>query len=186
MKKNIKIEQQEKIAEFVGWTKLGNKWETPFDDAGMTNGESTHYAWSSDLRFNTEWNWLMLVVESIWDKIHNDRDYRDRFLSQDNNGIDVYDDRLLIEPVLEKVYNSALEFIEWYNEITKPDDQYKLQQELWKAGYNVVTCGNCPGTFIHKTPKDTLVCPHCGFADDSSSFPDLFYEGWEKDLKVKR
>lgn len=29
--------------------------------------------------------------------------------------------------------------------------QENLLHEMWKAGYNVVTCGNCGQVFIHKT-----------------------------------
>lgn len=36
--------------------------------------------------------------------------------------------------------------------------------------------------------NDELKCPYCGFEDDVSNFPDLFYEGCEypKQYKLQR
>ena len=31
------------------------------------------------------------------------------------------------------------------------DEQYKLLQQLWTKGFNIVTCGECGQVFIHKT-----------------------------------
>jgi len=56
--------------------------------------------------------------------------------------------------------------------------QFALILELQEQGYNIVTCGECGSVIILKTKKDKddLRCPHCGFTDDYSSFPDLYHE----------
>ena len=57
------------------------------------------------------------------------------------------------------------------------ESQYDLQQEiLKKTGINIVTCGNCGITILHRKNDTTITCPDCGFTDEPSSFPDLNYE----------
>ena len=62
--------------------------------------------------------------------------------------------------------------IEKDNAINK---QIKLQSELQDLGYNIVTCGNCGATLIHKTSDEKIVCVDCGFQGEPSDFPDLYY-----------
>lgn len=57
--------------------------------------------------------------------------------------------------------------------------QYELQLEMRASGLNLVDCGKCGSTFIHRTPQDELECPFCGFTSDPCDFPDHFYQGFE-------
>lgn len=58
-------------------------------------------------------------------------------------------------------------------------NQYDILCDIQKAGYNVVTCGECGDVFLHDSDQEELVCPYCEFTGDVCDFPDLFYEGWK-------
>ena len=51
---------------------------------------------------------------------------------------------------------------------------------------NVVTCGKCGDAFAHKLDIEGLTCPYCGFKDDVSSFPDMWYEDGKDSIIVAR
>ena len=56
------------------------------------------------------------------------------------------------------------------------DQQLKLLEEMQKKGYNVVTCGHCGVTLLHRTKKeDDLTCCECLTEQELSDAPDLFY-----------
>lgn len=67
MKNQIKSEEEIGnilLAEFMGWGE-GGVYYTPFDDAGICSGEPSSICYNRNLRFNSDWNWLMFVVEKI-------------------------------------------------------------------------------------------------------------------------
>lgn len=51
---------------------------------------------------------------------------------------------------------------------------------------NVVTCGMCGGPFGHKLGVETLTCPYCGYWDDVSSFPDMWSEGTDSLITIRK
>ena len=54
------------------------------------------------------------------------------------------------------------------------DSQYELQQEiLSESGINIVTCGDCGATILHRSKQTVIVCPDCGFMSEPADFPDL-------------
>lgn len=56
------------------------------------------------------------------------------------------------------------------------DSQLELQLEVVaKSGINIVTCGNCGSTLLHRIQDETLECPDCGFDSNPCDFPDLNY-----------
>ena len=67
--------------------------------------------------------------------------------------------------------------------------QTNILFSMQQKGFNVVTCGDCGDVMllengVNRNEFDSelhgmVKCPHCGFEDDESSFPDLFHEGWE-------
>jgi predicted RNA-binding Zn-ribbon protein involved in translation (DUF1610 family) len=59
----------------------------------------------------------------------------------------------------------------------KPIDlQLELQLEIVsKSGINIVTCGDCGSTVLHRQSEETVTCPDCGFSGDPCDFPDLNY-----------
>jgi hypothetical protein len=61
---NIIAEGNRLIAEFMGWGGDGY-YTTPFDNAGLCNGEPTHICNTENLKFHSSWDWLMPVVEKI-------------------------------------------------------------------------------------------------------------------------
>ena len=101
------------LAEFM-------KLDTAFNDRFSINPMTRYGCWEL-MKYDTNWNWLMKVVEKIeslgftftirlkWVKI-----------SKTHNS----DEVILIrweedETKIEAVYNACLEFIEWYNENVK-------------------------------------------------------------------
>lgn len=55
-------------------------------------------------------------------------------------------------------------------------NQIKLQEQIQKAGFNIVTCGNCGETLIHNRGDETIKC-FCGNEMSLTDCPDLYYKG---------
>jgi formylmethanofuran dehydrogenase subunit E len=56
-------------------------------------------------------------------------------------------------------------------------NQIELQHEIQKAGFNIVTCGNCGSIVLHRTNETIIKC-FCGDMD-ASDCPDYWYTGCE-------
>ena len=111
-------EKNELIAKFLGYSQ-------PHPDYPHTT-----YWYKKDeapltmLSFDTDWNWLMEVVEKIesivWEET-NDTSFNVTIgatsycVIQDNNGgmIEIIGEG---KSKLESVYNACVEFVKWYNE----------------------------------------------------------------------
>lgn len=70
---------------------------------------SKRYVNKNDLKFHSDWNWLMQVVEKI-ESLEDNNHLMDCF-KQSNKvcGLPIY-------TKIDKVYNACIEFIKWYNE----------------------------------------------------------------------
>lgn len=56
--------------------------------------------------------------------------------------------------------------------------QIELQNEIIeKTSINIVTCGNCGTTMLHRLNEEELECPDCGFKSEPCDFPDLYFNG---------
>jgi predicted RNA-binding Zn-ribbon protein involved in translation (DUF1610 family) len=56
------------------------------------------------------------------------------------------------------------------------ETQLDLQIEVAKkTGINIVTCGDCGSTLLHRIADETITCPDCGFSSEPCDFPDLNY-----------
>jgi len=59
--------------------------------------------------------------------------------------------------------------------------QLELMDEIRaKANINIVTCGNCGTTFLHKLDDLELTCFDCKTSSEPCDHPDLFYSGMEE------
>ena len=56
--------------------------------------------------------------------------------------------------------------------------QEGYQKEMQGAGPNLVDCGNCGSTFIHRTSHEEIECPFCDHRSEPCDFPDHFHEGF--------
>jgi hypothetical protein len=56
--------------------------------------------------------------------------------------------------------------------------QEGYQQEMQGAGFNLVDCGNCGSTFLHRTAHDEVECPFCDYRSEPCDFPDHFHTGF--------
>jgi predicted RNA-binding Zn-ribbon protein involved in translation (DUF1610 family) len=56
------------------------------------------------------------------------------------------------------------------------ETQLDLQLEIVsKSGINIVTCGDCGSTLLHRIADETITCPDCGFSSEPCYFADLNY-----------
>jgi hypothetical protein len=107
MKTNNKL-----LAEFLGWT-LDNE---DLNSYRNFNGSKFKHLLLSSFKFDTDWNWLMEVVE----KIENYNDSATLFIIEDErchvntqNGFEIDS---VGHTKIEATYNACVEFVKWYNE----------------------------------------------------------------------
>lgn len=113
--KNI-VDNNKLIAEFLEWNK-GENYSNEFQFYEAFR-ESVYQTTPSEMKFHSDWNWLMPVVEKI-----ESLDFIFEILS---TRVDIADYRVIafkkrFEPIIketkiEAVYNACIEFIKWYNE----------------------------------------------------------------------
>jgi hypothetical protein len=104
----MNTENNKIIAEFLCTTQ---KTEG-LDDCYILKSMAYHI---EDLKFNTDWNWLMEVVEKIesLDFILPSQEYGQYKAMKIEDALTIkYKDTTKIEAV----YNACVEFIKWYNE----------------------------------------------------------------------
>lgn len=61
------------------------------------------------------------------------------------------------------------------------ENQIRIQEDMQRAGFNVVTCGNCGTVLLHRTKTDNIEC-FCGTMA-LSDCPDLYYNGIENNVE---
>jgi hypothetical protein len=59
---------------------------------------------TSDLKYDTDWNWLMPVIKKILD------------ISLELDSMEMYYEIIDSVPVMEHTYQAVVDFIKWYNE----------------------------------------------------------------------
>jgi len=106
-------ENNKLIAEFMNWQKYDNidAYITPF---------SPVFIKTEIMKFHSDWNWLMEVVEKI--NLLDDFKYSvtiqtmDCFI-EDNKGNKIISIDCIhnVDELKKSVYNACLEFIKWYN-----------------------------------------------------------------------
>jgi|LakMenE01Jun11ns_1017448.scaffolds.fasta_scaffold9942154_1 hypothetical protein len=133
------IENNKLIAEFMGYKLMpcnnGLAWESPhtkvIDDKFNLHGKlfhtkgSTHYDYANSyLKFDSEWNWLMEVIQAIEEKgfvvairgiscaiypllKDNPEDYISSFVCGN------------LSRKIDIVYSAIIGFIKWYNQQSK-------------------------------------------------------------------
>lgn len=112
------MEDNKLIAEFMGFVEspTTNKYWTKRSSEGFGIGELV------DLKFHTDWNWLMEVVEKI--ESLTDINSNGCFMLLESIGFNakfIFDDGTRIlkdskgETKFGAVYNACVEFIKWYN-----------------------------------------------------------------------
>ena len=105
-----------------------------------------------------------------------------------NNIIDVWDEDTFLDACdIQKTWMSdELEFFnkhteKWFSlgdgitrvRVKKKETQLQLQQEIVaKTGINIVMCGNCGSTLLHRQSDAKITCPDC---ETNGEFPDLNY-----------
>ena len=113
------------IAEFMGW-EIKN-YSTPISDIVTPYGQLTE----TQLKFNSDWNWLMEVVEKIESLEDTERfeitnsgvnitHYQTKEVKFIYNGYHTNKGMYLltekaVDTKIEAVYMAVVEFIKWYN-----------------------------------------------------------------------
>ena len=63
------------------------------------------------------------------------------------------------------------------------ENQVKLMDKVLRyARINLVNCGNCGSTLLHKRNAKEVTCPYCEFTSEQSDFPDFIYGGMINNL----
>ena len=102
-------------------------------EVGVFTGIKTEYFKYEDLKFHSDWNWLMEVVEKI-ERLEDLERFEitnhsvnityyqskeNKFilnLNHRNNGLYLMGGENTVNTKIQAVYNACLEFIKWYNE----------------------------------------------------------------------
>lgn len=104
------------IVEFLNWEKVGTytyksksitEEEPDFDNRDIKTIDTFSILWG-EMKFNSDWNWLIEVVEKIKSIVSlMEIPYTNELIAG------------LITVNKEAVYNACVEFIKWYNEENK-------------------------------------------------------------------
>ena len=121
------IENNKLIAEFLGETKQPFE----FSQFGYINslGEWKDTFFDNQLKFHSDWNWLMEVVEKI-ENLQDENNhvmYNVQIEQSFTEIIDNHTSEIVIYDIdadskIEAVYNTVIEFIKWYNEQNKTNE----------------------------------------------------------------
>ena len=99
----MKTEEKNKlIADFM-------RIDVAFDGTFSINPMTKYGDWEK-IKYDTDWNWLMEVV----DKIYEMDLYYDRYI--DYNSSMISDGKINLGTRINRVYEQVVEFIKWYNE----------------------------------------------------------------------
>ena len=85
-------------------------------EVGVFTGIKTEYFKYEDLKFHSDWNWLMEVVEKIESLNHKNNEEHFQLVSFIHHWLRRKHKELT---KIEAVYNACIEFIKWYNEQNK-------------------------------------------------------------------
>jgi hypothetical protein len=90
----------------MGW-KCSASYSTPFENAGMCNGELSHICSDYDLKFHESWDWLMPVI----DKIYSSENY-----AKYKDSLGPFGDGVFINTkYIESTFNDVVDYIVWNN-----------------------------------------------------------------------
>ena len=101
---------------------MGYKKKTPTKDIFQHPADKNRFDRIEYLKYDTDWNWLMEVVEKI-ENTKIDNTIFDIFIAKDKTHIhysknDEWFSNIFIHEgneKLENTYNACIEFIKWYN-----------------------------------------------------------------------
>jgi hypothetical protein len=116
---NNTTENNRLMAEFMGletgkqlgYDRWVNDW---FDNRGVINGQR-----NEKLLFDSDWNWLMEVVDKIesMDFLLNIRQGHVSIVNNSGKTPFYTESDIVEESKIESVYNTCVEFIKWYNNV---------------------------------------------------------------------
>ena len=127
----MNTENNKIIAEFMGESK--QPYEFPKFGKIDTNGDWKDIFFDNQLKFHSDWNWLMEVVEKI-ERLEDLERFEitnhsvnityyqskeNKFilnLNHRNNGLYLMGGENTVNTKIQAVYKACLEFIKWYNE----------------------------------------------------------------------
>ena len=125
--KDETIENNKLIAEFMGAKpNKGGEYEMYGIIQNIEDGENEqHFFFSSEMKFHTDWNWLMEVVEKIENfrmkQFENSMEYsvmieQQRCIITSETKGEIYYFAGNIGGKIAVVYDATISFIKWYNE----------------------------------------------------------------------
>ena len=104
------------IAEFLGFQQTNIGWYDAEEVLLRTEIDNTF----DDLKFHTDWNWLMQVVEKI-ESFGHDVFINTCLCRITDVGLDIFEDIecFVNDNKRQATYNACVEFVKWYNEQNK-------------------------------------------------------------------
>ena len=118
--KETMMQNNKLIAEFIGMVydnhnNQPNKYWELTDEQNFVSPKP--YPQDKDLKFHSDWNWLMEVVEKIecCDFIFSIHHEVANIFNGECNEL-TYNETTQARTKIEAVYNACVEFIKWYNE----------------------------------------------------------------------
>ena len=114
-------ENNQLIASFLGQT--STIYEFPQFGYIKSNGDWKDTFSASELKFHSDWNWLMEVVEKI-ESLEVDKITFDFFITQEKAHIHYCKNNEWFSNIfisegkskIQNTYNNCVEFIKWYNQ----------------------------------------------------------------------
>ena len=91
---------------------MGYKKKTPSKDFFQHPTEKNRFYIIEFLSYDSDWNWLMPVVE----KIYQTDLYYDKYINFNSSMFST--GKIELSTNIKEVYNQCVEFINWYNEQT--------------------------------------------------------------------
>ena len=98
------MEDNKLIAEFLGFQQTNIGWYDAEEVLLRTERDNTF----DDLKFHTDWNWIMAATIECFIK-----------LGSKNDDLNFKLNDALIETNIESLYKAVVEFIKWHNEQNK-------------------------------------------------------------------
>lgn len=118
MTQQERTENKRILAEFLGATEtFQGEYEMYGIIPSIEDGvDEQHYFWPSEMPFDTDWNWIMAVVDEINTTLPDDSwvtiEYN-RCLTDVNEG--GFTIETIANNTIKAVYSACVEFVKWHN-----------------------------------------------------------------------
>jgi len=128
---------------------------------------------------------IEIFVNGVWDASFEERQELVIYDKGEVHTIDAEDYEEFIDELEKKGFDCYLCIDMFTNpnwdggiiwDLRQVTKQLELQEEIVeKSGINIVSCGNCGATILHRCEAEQITCHACGYDSEPCDFPDLNY-----------